>query len=152
MVGVGTMHYKTKTAYVIVSGNKEYIRFSDVCNIFEIKHPWKVLRKWAAEPQSAVTSAGELIEDFGEVVEPISEHDLFINTWMLSAICAAYNMNNFMVFYIDFIKEGHEMKEKQEEAARSVKLKIGEDVVSAELSSDQAISVLEAILEALSDE
>lgn len=144
MVGVGTMHYKTKTAYVIVSGNKEYIRFSDVCNIFEIKHPWKVLRKWAAEPQSVVTSAGELIEDFGEVVEPISEHDLFINTWMLSAICAAYNMNNFMVFYIDFIKEGHELKEKEE------KQEVGTDHVCTILSVLE--SVVEDLLEALSDE
>ena len=57
-----------------------------------------------------------------------------------------------MVYYIDFIKEGHEQKEQHEEAERCVKLKIGEDVVSTELSSSQAIAVLEAILGALSDE
>ena len=150
MVGVGTMHYKMKTAYVIVNGNKEYIRFSDVCDIFEIKHPWKVLRKWAAEPQSGVTSAGELIEDFSEVVEPISEHDLFINTWMLSAICAAYNMNNFMVYYIDFIKEGHELKEKVEAKGKEEKQEVDTDHVCTILSVLE--SVIKDLLEALSDE
>lgn len=150
MVGVGTMRYKMKTAYVIVNGNKEYIRFSDVCNIFEIKHPWKVLRKWAAEPQSGVTSAGELIEDFSEVVEPINEHDLFINTWMLSAICAAYNMNNFMVYYIDFIKEGHELKKKEEVKEKEEKPEVGADDVCAILSVLE--SLIEGLYGALSDE
>lgn len=148
MTGVGTLLHGGNRLYVIVKGKEEYVRFSDVCEALGIKHPWRVLKKYSEEAQSCVKSAGEFIEDFSQVHEPIQPLDLFINTWMLSLICAAYNNNDLMCTYIDFIKEGHELKDKVE--AKEQEERNNTDHICTILSVLE--SVIEGLYEALSDE